>query len=266
MRTGLSTVLFVGAMSALHAQALVLEASLPGHSDTFTTDEMGNMYVLRGDELELFDARGSSWLRNSVKTFGRIHHIDAFYSLKPMVFSPEQGQLAMLDNTLSVQGSVINLPRQGYPQVVLACVSVQNGFWFFDERDMELRRVDAQLRPLAATGRLDQLLGITMKPVQMQEADNMLYVNDPAHGILVFDIFGAYYRTIPILGATRIEVREMAIYHFKDGVLRRYDRRSFDIVDMPMPEGIVALDARMERGRMYVRTPEDIRIYRVVQP
>lgn len=266
MRTALTAWLAPWAVTVLQAQALVHEATLPGRSDTFTTDEMGNVYVLRGDELELFDRRGSSWLRNSVKTFGRIHHIDAFYSLKPMVFSPEQGQLAMLDNTLSVQGSVINLPRQGYPQVVLACASVQNSFWFFDERNMELQRVDAQLRPLAATGRLDQLLGITLKPAQMQEADNMLYVNDPIQGILVFDIFGAYYRTIPILGASRIEVREGAVFFFRNGVLSRYDKRSFDIVDMPMPEGIVALDARVERGRIYVRTEEDIRIYMVAEP
>ena len=54
-------------------------------------------------------------MRNSVKTFGRINTLDAFYSLKPMVFSQEQGQLAMLDNTLSLQGSVLNLPRNGLP-------------------------------------------------------------------------------------------------------------------------------------------------------
>ena len=69
------------------------------------------------------------------------------------------GALAVLDNTLAVQGDVINLPRSGYPQAVLACMSVQNGFWLFDQREMALLRVDASLRPLANTGRLDQLLG-----------------------------------------------------------------------------------------------------------
>ncbi len=124
----------------------VVEAVIEGRYDAFTTDELGNVYALRGDELALFNPRGESWLRNSVKTFGRIAVLDAFYSLKPLLFSAEQGQLAMLDNTLSLQGSVINLPRSGFPQVVLACASVQNHFWFFDQRERELIRVNSQLR------------------------------------------------------------------------------------------------------------------------
>src|SRR5690606_15817142 len=118
------------------AQNEVPVHAIEGRFDTFTTDELGNVYALRGDELELYGPAGESRLRNSVKTFGRIATIDAFYSLKPMVFSPEQGQVAVLDNTLSVQGDVIHLPRQGWPQVVLACMGVQNTFWLFDQREL----------------------------------------------------------------------------------------------------------------------------------
>ena len=62
------------------------EFSIPGQFDGVTTDELGNVYALRGDVLELYNPLGRSWLHNSVKTFGRIGSIDAFYSLKPMVF------------------------------------------------------------------------------------------------------------------------------------------------------------------------------------
>jgi hypothetical protein len=231
---------------------------IAGTFDVFTTDELGNVYTLRGDEMELWDKQGRSWLRNSLKTFGRIRAIDAFYSLKPMVFSAEQGMLAVLDNTLSVQGSVINLSRR-FPQVVLAAMSVQNNFWLFDERELSLLRVDGQLRPLADTGRLDQLLGITPRPVAMQENDSWLYVNDPVNGILVFDLFGTYARTIPIHGATSFEVRGQEIYFFKEGGLHRYDMRSFAITPVLLPtlEGDV-LEARVERGMVYLRQQDRI--------
>ena len=251
---------------ALSAQQLVQEAVIKGTFDTFTSDELGNVYALEGDELSLWYPDGRSWLRNSLKTFGRITLIDAFYSLKPMVFTLEQGQVAVLDNTLSLQGSVINLPRNGFPQVELACMSVQNSFWLFDARDLQLIRVDAQLRQLASTGRIDQLLGFTPHPTHMQELDNWLYVSDPDEGILVFDLFAAYYKTIPITGIERFEVRDGAIYFFQDGVLQRYDLRSFAIDPLPMPEGHTVLDARMERGRLYLRTPDRILIMRVVEP
>jgi hypothetical protein len=237
---------------------------IEGRFDIFTTDEMGNVYALRGDELELFDRQGNSWLRNSLKTFGRITTIDAFYSLKPMVFSPDQGQLAVLDNTLSVQGSVLNLPRNGYAQVVLACMSVQNAFWFFDEREMALIRVDPQLRPLANSGRLDQLLDFTPKPTMMQEHDSWLYVNDPREGILVFDLFGTYSRTIPIKGASNFEVRGQTIYYFEEMAIHTYDMRSFETHTFPLPpevEGEV-LNARVERGHLYLHKPDRI----VVRP
>lgn len=240
-----------------------------GRFDAFTTDELGNVYALRGDELALFNPRGESWLRNSVKTFGRIAVLDAFYSLKPLLFSAEQGQLAMLDNTLSLQGSVINLPRSGFPQVVLACASVQNHFWFFDQREGELIRVDAQLRPVAATGRIDQLIGLTPEPVQMQELDNWLYVNSPKHGILVFDIFGTYARTIPLTGVERFEVRHRSLYLVREGRFERFDLRALDSSPLPLPalrEGEVLRDARVEQGRMMLLLPDRIVIARLPSP
>lgn len=260
-RTRSSTLLcflLLGASSVAQSKVVV-----PGPVDAFTTDEVGNMYVLRGDELELYNAQGASWLRNSFKTFGPISHLDAFYSLKPLIFSQEQGQLAMLDNTLAVQGSVLNLPRNGYPQVVLACASVQNGFWFFDQQELGLVRVDAQLRKLANTGRLDQLLGISPAPIAMQEFDSRLYVNDPGTGILVFDLFGTYMRTIPIKDVSSFEVRTGLLYFVQGGIPQVYDMRSFAIDPIPLPDELreALLDFRIERGRAYVHTANGIVIH-----
>ncbi len=238
---------------AASGQELAERFSIPGRFDAFTTDEIGNVYALQGDELVLYDARGRSWLRNSVKTLGRITGIDAFYSLKPMVHAREQGQLAVLDNTLAVQGSVIILPANGYPQAVLACMSVQNGFWLYDQRDMALIRLDAQLRPLANTGRLDQLLGFAPEPLAMQEHDSRLYVNDPKRGILVLDLFGTYMRTIPIIGARSFEVRGGGIYWLDAQGASRYDLRSFATERIALgPAAAQARELRAERGVYYL--------------
>jgi hypothetical protein len=239
-----------------------LGAALPGVQDTvlipgafslFTTDELGNSYAISGDEVMLFDARGSELARNSIKTLGRIHAIDAFYSLKPLLFSREQGMLAVLDNTLSVQATV-DLSRGGYPQVTLACASVQNAYWLFDDREMALIRVDGQLRKLAETGRLDQLLGVTVRPTSMQEHDNRLYVNVPDEGILVFDLFGTYSRTIPLRNVQQFEVRGPQVHLLGQGGYLRYDIRSFAIDSVPLPVAGTARALRVERGRTYVLT------------
>jgi hypothetical protein len=239
--------------------------SIPGHFDLITTDELGNIYALRGDEVQLFNAEGKSWLRNSLKTFGRITHIDVFQSMKPLVFAAEQGQLAMLDNTLAVQGSVIYLSREGYPQVDLACGSVQNFFWFFDPRELQLVRVNSKLTTINTSGRLDQLLGFTPHPTQMQELDNWLYVNDPGHGILVFDLFATYYKTIPVIGADRFEVRGNDLWYMQNDTLHRYDRLSFTMEHFPMPGAGTVRDARIERGHLYLLREDRIDIVRMTR-
>lgn len=265
MPTRLAPLLLLLACTTATAQP---HREIPGPVDAFTTDDLGHVYVLRGDVLELYDASGKPGLRNSVKTFGRISTLDAFYSLKPMIFSQEQGQLAVLDNTLAVQGSVLNLPRNGFPQVVLACASVQNGFWFFDQQQLELVRVDAQLRKLANTGRLDQLLDLVPAPIAMQEFDSRLYVNDPKNGILVFDLFGTYVRTIPLTGITTFQVREGVIHFLQAGRAQAYDMRSFAIVDIPLPIDMhdALLDLRLERGMAYLRTKDRILIVPAIAP
>jgi hypothetical protein len=253
MKARLLATALIACPAALPAQDFAERFSIPGRFDAFTTDELGNVYALSADELVLYDAKGRSWLRNSLKTFGRITAIDAFYSLKPMVHAAEQGQVAVLDNTLSVQGSVINLPANGFPQVVLACMSVQNGFWFYDQRDMALLRLDAQLRPLANTGRLDQLLGFAPEPVAMQELDSRLYVNDPRRGIHVFDLFGTYMRTIPIKGARSFEVRGGGITYLDAQGAARYDLRSFAVEPIPLgPLALQARELRVERGSYFL--------------
>ncbi len=270
---GLKRILVFGCwLSGWAAGAQVIQTHEPGPVtepviikgvfDQFTTDEIGNVYTLQGDELALYDANGKQLVRNSLKTFGNITAIDVFSSLKPIIFSRPQGMLAALDNTLAIQGDPIDLNRSGFPQVTLACMSVQSCYWFFDERLLQLMRVDNQLRPLSGTGRLDQLLGFSPRPVFMQEFDSWLYVSDPEQGVLVFDIFGGYAKTIPVVGAASLEVRDGHILYVKDGVLHSYDLKSFEI---SMPVTWLATskekglrDARIERGLLFALYPDRI--------
>lgn len=260
MSRALVPLLLVLAWSGLRAQDTLPHHTIEGSFDLFTTDELGNVYALDGSVLLLFDAQGRQLARNSLNTFGPITRIDAFSSLKPLIFSRQQGQLALLDNTLSVQASPIDLPRNGYTQVAQVCMSVQSCFWLFDERELSLTRVDAQLRPLAQTGRLDQLLGFMPHPTYMVELDGWLYICDPEHGVLLFDLFASYAKTLPVKGAQRIEVRGGVLWYVADGRLMSYDMKRFSTEEVPWPTPLdtVTLDVRIERGHLYRLTPDRI--------
>jgi hypothetical protein len=236
---------------------------ITGAFDVFTTDDLGNVYTVQGDLVQLHAPDGRLLARNSAKMFGRITTIDAFYSLKPLVFSREQRQFAVLDNTLSLQGSVIDLSRNGFPWVSLMCGSVQNCFWFFDEREFSLTRVDQQLRPLATTGRLDQLLGHSPSPVHLVESGNMVYLCEPGRGVHVFDLFGTYLRTLPVMDADQIQVTGGNVYYLHDDTLRVFDPLTLEAHPFtPLPARGARL-ARMQKDRIYMLTGKGIGVHYV---
>lgn len=255
----------LASMACFPASAQVPDAgwAVEGPVDLFETDALGNLYTLRGHDLDLYGRDGAHVAHNSFSAFGRISRIDAFSSMKPMIFSRDMGQLALLDNTLSIQGSTMDLPRHGFTQATLACTGVQGRFWFFDERDMALVRVDVNLRQAAHSGRLDQLLSFTPQPTYMEEADNRLYLVDPAHGVLVFDLFGTFMRTLPIHGAHRVQVRDGSVWYVADGLLQRYDLLAFTTETVPWPPAAdpsEVLEARIGHGRLYLRSAHGIQV------
>jgi hypothetical protein len=253
MRPLLSTLILLTALPA-PAQPDTAHWSMQGPLDAFTTDDLGNLYTVKGNELDLYDRTGAHRAHNSLLTFGSISRIDGFSSMKPMIFSRTQGQLAVLDNTLSVQGSPINLPAAGFSAISAACMGVQNRYWLYDEREAALVRVDAQLRPVARSGRLDQVLGVLPHPTWMEETDERLYLVDPDLGVFVFDLFGTPLRTLPITGARRVQVRSGAVWYVAQGALMRYDLLDLrtELVPWPAPStGTEVVDARIAHGRLY---------------
>ena len=228
----------------------------------FTTDELEKVYICKKDVIELYDPQGKFLFKNSGKRFGQISSIDATYSLKPIIFFKEQMEMMLLDNTLSLQGDVIPLDLQGYPQAELVCSSVNNNYWIFDRLNLELVRVNDKFNTIAETGRLDQLINVAPEPNFLIEYLNWVYLNDPANGIHVFDIFGTYSKTIPLTGLDRIQIRGNNIYFFKDSQFQSYNMKSFEQAVLEVPEEN-PIHVRKEKKRLYVQTESGIDIYRI---
>ena len=89
---------------------------------------------------------------------------------------------------------------------------------------------------------------------------------DPAHGILIFDLFGSHVRTVPILGSERIQVRDGFIWYVLDGKLERYDMRAFHTEAVPWPskaDTLPVLDARIEHGHLFRLLPDRVLVERI---
>ncbi len=94
------------------------------------------------------------------------------------------------------------------------------------------------------------------------EKNGQVYVNDPAVGILVFDNFGAYYKTIPILGLQKFHIMQEQIIYYQDGRLRSYNPITFDAKMISLPDSVGVIQAAIEKERIAVLKKDQVDFYR----
>jgi hypothetical protein len=101
-----------------------------------------------------------------------------------------------LDNMLSPK-SRLSVSAQSFGDQSLICRSFDNNFWKYEERSFRLRKIDFNLQTVIE-GQWLQNNFSDLQPINMTEYGKNVYLNDPEIGILVFDLYGSYIKTIPI--------------------------------------------------------------------
>jgi hypothetical protein len=225
---------------------LIRQLQVTGTS--ITSDYLGNVYAINDNEIAKYSSTGSLISSFSDKNAGTITSVDASNPLRVQVFYQDFGQIIYLDDVLSVIGSRISLLEQGLDQATLSCSSWDDGIWLYDPQDFELKRLGNDLRLSHQSGNVNQLVGIEANPNFIIEKNNFVYLNNPLTGILVFDQFGTYYKTLPVIGIERFQVSADQVFYLQEGKLISYNMRMFQYADVPVAsDDDVILDLRFER-------------------
>jgi len=225
---------------------LIRQLQVTGTS--ITSDYLGNVYAISDNEIAKYASTGALISSFSDKNAGTITSVDASNPLRVQVFYQDFGQIIYLDDVLSVIGSRISLLEQGLDQSTLSCSSWDDGIWLYDPQDFELKRLGSDLRLSHQSGNINQLVGIEANPNFITEKNNFVYLNNPSTGILVFDQFGAYYKTLPVIGIDRFQVSEEQVFYLQEGKLMSYNMRMFQYAELPISSDLgVIMDLRFER-------------------
>lgn len=233
--------------------------TLEEEADLICFDNLLNIYKVKQTELIKYDKNGGFQFRYSDKQLGNIGSVDVTFPLRPLLVYPDINYAVLLDNTLSNNRGNINLLNQGIDLGMLACSSVQNHFWFYDAMNFSLVRTNENFKHVTNTGNLAQVLRIqSLQPNFLKEFANRVYLNNPSTGILVFDIFGTYIKTIPITGLTEFQVNGNELIYFKDGSLFRFNSETYDELEIPLPEG--TLQALLQKNRIALRMSKSIAV------
>ncbi|MGZ4061248.1 MAG: hypothetical protein ACXVPU_19610, partial [Bacteroidia bacterium] len=226
----------------------------------FTSDNQGNTYAVKGNELTKYDKTGKLLYKYSDKNFGNISFVDASNMLRILVFYKDFLQVVLLDNTLSITGDPINLETIGFQQTQLVSSSHNNGFWLYDQQNFELIRFDQNLTKTQQTGNLTAVLNIDLQPDFLLEYDNKVYLNNPSTGILIFDVYGTYYKTVPVKNAACIQPIGDWIYYMEKDKVKAYNIKTEEEKEFNMP-ATKFNNFRIELGILMLRTPASISLY-----
>jgi hypothetical protein len=226
----------------------------------FTTDNIGNAYLINGEELVKYNQSGKLFAKYSNKRYGNITCVDATNALKIILYYKDFQQLVFLDNQLSQNGEVISLENLGYEQTELVCSSFNNSFWIYNKQNNELVRFDENSQQITKTGNLKQILQADIKPNFMIEHNAYLYLNCPDAGIYVFDIYGTFNRIISLKDINMFQVNNNILYFFSKQKLCSYNPKTFEESCLRNSDSLVK-NFRIEKDRWFIQYPDSVNVY-----
>lgn len=240
----------------------MLRAKVPAKARILTTDAFGNVYIVTHEnELQKYDYQGNKLYWFNENRYGKISYVDATNPLKVLVHYADFSTIAILDNTLTQQG-MIKLLDHGFLQVQALCLALDNNIWLYDEVAFRLKKLDNNLNLVTQSEDLSVQLGMTINPNHMLERDGYLWVNDPERGILVFDLFGTYYKTIPLKGLSSFQKVGEQIVYFKEGKLHTYHLQTLEQKTIALPPVTDTVQhVRLEKDVLALITKNELALY-----
>jgi hypothetical protein len=144
--------------------------------------------------------------------------------MKIVVFFKDFSKVVVLDNTLTEQGGVLDLNEISLEETSLVCTSYNNGIWYYNPVKFQLTRIENTINITNTSANISTLLNKNIQPNFLVEFNNRVYLNDSTQGVLVFDIYGTYLKTLPIFGLTTFQVKEKYLLYVNQlGQIETYD-------------------------------------------
>lgn len=232
--------------------------------DGVSVDANGNAYVVNGPFLYKVDSTGRLLYTFGNSLWGNISSIDVDNPLKIMLFYRDEALIVFLDEKLAPISEPLDLFEHDFKNIQLATYSTDNTIWLYDAVSHDLVNVNFQLKELSR----NHLTLESFNPTQFFSLqEKQLVMNNPSTGIIFFDAFGTYLKTLPFDSQT-VNVDASHIYYIKrnqinDGVaiysnevqLCIYDYVKMALRQVAVPADVSSVTA-FHRNRLYYMDKE----------
>lgn len=220
----------------LEKSTLTLVKKIEVDIDLFNADYLGNFYCIKKDVITKFSSNLDTLFTQSFKIAGDLTSMDVGQSMKILLYSQDQNLIAYLDNTLSMNEAETSLADKGLYMTELVCLSMlNNDLWIYNAENFALEKYDRNFKQVFKTDNLSALLYQELRPNYLIESEDQLYLNNPDYGVLIFDIYGTFLKTIPIKHVDKIRVLDKKIFYVKDDAIHYYDEKTLNTDKIKLP-------------------------------
>jgi len=230
----------------------------------FFTDHLLQSYLLTASqELIKYGPDGVEQFRYNNRRLGTLTRVDASNAFNLLLYYPDYQIALTLDRTLNKTGEW-SLLSFGFLSVPVVATSADNQLWLYDAADQRLKKIGADGVVLVQSDNLMQVLGYSLQPTCLLDRGNLIYLSDPARGIIVFDAIGQYHFTMPLTEVADFQMlhEDGVIYFQKEGALWQHDPRIPNSAALPLP-GSFGPDAKfqVQRGHLFVLGDGVLRLF-----
>ncbi|MBI35527.1 MAG: hypothetical protein CMP67_09225 [Flavobacteriales bacterium] len=238
----------------------VSKNTLAGEFTSVEVDEHGDVYLVNSKkQLIRYNAQLDTLYIFNEKS-AEVDLVAPQNSLKILTFNKSLNTIQFLDKTLSPSADELNLDEVDIPLVEAVGISKDNNFWVFDQYNQSLKKFDAKMNLISTSGNLINITGLNWSPTQLKEIDNKVFVCDSSKGIMEFDFFGSYSRTINLKVSTNFYYNHSSIWFVRNDSLIVHDILLQEQSKFSLPVKNVH-DFALYKSQFYLLTQEKLYIY-----
>lgn len=267
IKTGISFLAIFLLCSGMHAQ--------PGNKMLFSievkaaqvaTDVLHHLYLVDSENVfRKFHSNGKELSYYTNNSLGRLTHFDVSNPHKIMLFYKDHQTLVFLDRNLTETSSMV-LSEFGFSDTYTAAMSNDNKIWVFDQFDNTLNKIGSGGTVQTISDNTYSIWGVNLRPTQIVERFNRVYVLDPEVGIFIFTNLGTPVDHLKLQEIQYIDpvAKEELILHYRIGSIERYSMRTERRINLSFGDqmtGKPSIQIHQRSGRMVVRYPDQVVVF-----
>lgn len=238
-----------------------LVANIITNAKTISTDQLGNLYVVtQTNQLNKYGRNGKLVSTLNYAYAGNITQVDATNPMEINVFYKELNRVVFLDNNLAFRGD-LDLTKAGIIQASSIARSYDNNVWVFDMGDLQLKKVKKTGEVELSSGNIRQYIAGNAAINYLHDNNDRVFAVDSVNGVLLFDVFGGYVKTIPLKSASEVKVLGTYLFYSFNNQLNRYNWAASQLSRFSLPDTGSLKKLSIEKERIYLLRQDTVSIY-----